>query len=226
MCRALTAGLLLTPVLLAAPVPKDGAVRMNRAYGTPHDPDKGAEFRPVGDALRVALPHTPRLLGPWCGVVNAPRVWREVRGDFTATVRVSFPVRPRLPAKHDDVPESRAGGGLVVWLDADNFLTVTRDERECAGEPGEFYRLEMRDGGKAKGYAEYTDPRQAGYLRARRTGKQIEGSYSTDGKKWKVLALCDAEWAEHLKVGVVAENSYKAPFDLTFDEYALAPAKP
>jgi regulation of enolase protein 1 (concanavalin A-like superfamily) len=226
MSRCLIVGLLLTPVLMAAPVPREDDVgRMHRIYGTTHDPDDGAEFRPSGNTLRIVVPHEPRLLSPWSKMFNAPRVWREVRGDFTATVRVSFPIRSAIPRKHEEVSESRSGGGLVVWLDEQNLLTVTRDEHEFEGEPGEFFRSELRNEGSATGYSKYSAPTQSGYVRAERTEKQFVGSYSTDGKTWKRLDSYELEWGESTRVGVVAENSYKAPFEIVFDEYVLTRTK-
>jgi regulation of enolase protein 1 (concanavalin A-like superfamily) len=203
---------------------------MTRIYGSTYDPDKGADFKPSGDTLRIAVPGEPRLLGPWCKVFNAPRVWREVTGDFTVTVRVSFPIRSKIPPQHEDesVSEVRASGGLVVWTDTENFMTVTRDERKYDGEPGEYFRAETLVEGVAQSFAEYSAPGQSGYLRAQRNGKVLVGRYSLDGKKWTLLHWREGEWGNTVKVGVVAENSFRAPFEAVFDEYALThePTKP
>jgi regulation of enolase protein 1 (concanavalin A-like superfamily) len=226
MLRLLLPALALATTALAAPVPKEtDAGRMTRIYGTVHDPKKDSTFRPVGTALEIAVPNEQRLLGPWCQVFNAPRVWREVRGDFTVTVRVSFPIRPKLPARHAEVAEARAGGGLVVWIDDGNFLTVTRDEREYKSEPGEFFRTEVNNEARAGSYSEYSEPGRTGYLRVYRKGNVFESRYSTDGKKWKLLRQYELEWADEVKVGVVAENSFNAPFEILFDEYALVLTK-
>ena len=79
MSRSLIVGVLMAPVLVAAPVPKDDtdAGRMQRIYGSVHDPDKGAEFKPSGNSLRIIVPEEQRLLSAWHKVSNAPRVWRE-----------------------------------------------------------------------------------------------------------------------------------------------------
>ncbi len=225
MNRFLIAGFLITPVLVAAPVPKDEAGRITRLYGTIHDPGKGAEFRNTGDTLRVSVPLGPHLLAHAKGVVNAPRVWREIRGNFTVTVKVLFPIRSPTPVKHTDAIESRAGGGLVVWLDDKNFLTLTRDERESDGAPGEYFRSECCNKGSIRGSADYSAPQQSGFVRVERWEKGLICSYSLDGKKWKPLGSYSAEWGETLKVGVVAENGFKAPFDIAFDEYKVTLAK-
>src|SRR4051812_14203958 len=92
---------LVAGAALAAPVPKeDDAARMVRVYGIAEDPDKDTGFKPSGDTLHLILPQEKRLLG-W-RTANAPRVWREVRGDFTVAVRVSFPIRAEIPPKHDE----------------------------------------------------------------------------------------------------------------------------
>ena len=156
---------------------------------------------------------------------STPRAGREVQGDFTATVRVTFPIWSKIPAKHLEVSESRAGGGLVVWTDDENFMTVTRDEREIGDEPGEFFRTEVRNESIAGGCAEYTAPKEFGYLRAQRKGQRFEGSYSTDGTKWKALCSAPGGVGEKVRVGVVAENSFKAPFEIVFDKYVLTLAQ-
>jgi hypothetical protein len=99
-------------VAFAAPVPKeDDAARMLRIYGTAHDPDEGTEFKPSGDTLRVVVPKEPRLFKRWGNVCNAPRAWRDVRGDFTATVRVSFPIRAAVPVDYPGaMRRARAAG--------------------------------------------------------------------------------------------------------------------
>ncbi len=225
MSRFLILGLLMTPVLAAAPIPKDEAGRITRVYGTVHDPDRGAEFRNAGDTLHVSVPLGPRLFVPFKGIHNAPRVWREVRGNFTVSVKVSFPIRPATPARHTDAAAARAGSGLIVWLDHESYLTLTRDERESDGKPGEYFRSEWCQKDSCRGSADYCAPGRSGYLRVERWEKGLNCSYSLDGKKWTALGSYGIEWGEVLKVGVIAENGYKAPFEAAFDEYTLTLTK-
>jgi regulation of enolase protein 1 (concanavalin A-like superfamily) len=216
----------LASYAVSAPVPKeDGAAEMRRIYGVTVDPEEVCKFESKDGSLRITLPNYPRLLSPWSKVFNAPRVWREVTGDFTVALRVSFPIRPMIPPKHQNVTQSRASGGLVVWADDDDFVTVTRDERETDGEPAEFFRAEANCGGRARGYAEYRAPAEFGYLQLQRKGKEVTSHFSSDGKKWKPLFTFEAGWSDAVKVGVVAENSYNAEFTATFTEYTLTVPK-
>jgi hypothetical protein len=213
-------------VLGAAPVPKENdQARMMRVYGTVHDPDKGTEFIPVGETLRLLVSREMRQLSAWDRVFNAPRVWREVRGDFTVTVRASFHIRSEVPARHERVKEGRACGGLVAWADSDQFLTLTRDERAIDNKLAEFFRVELLDKGSAYTRAEQTAVDGAGYLRLQRDGKTMTGRFSRDGKKWNDVWSTEVEWGDALKVGVVAENTFKAPFEVVFDHYTLTGAK-
>jgi regulation of enolase protein 1 (concanavalin A-like superfamily) len=226
MSRSLVVGLLLTPVLAAAPVPKDDDIgRMRRLYGSTHDPDEGTEFKPSGAALQISVPQKRRLMGAWRQVYNAPRVWRDVKGDFTATVRVSFPVRSEVPDLLPSEYDRHAGGGLVVWSTDENFLTVTRDEWPHDNKPAVQFRSETRIAGRARSDTESSALDRSGYLRVQRKGAELEGSYSTDGKKWTLIHSYVGDWKDALKVGVVAENNFKAPFEIVFDEYAIAVAK-
>jgi regulation of enolase protein 1 (concanavalin A-like superfamily) len=216
-------------VIVAAPIPKDDsdAGRMQRIYGSVFDPKEGVEFRPSGGSLHIKLPRGKKfLLAPQHEFFNAPRVLRDVKGDFTATVRVSFPIRSEVPAKFSNIREGWAGGGLVVWLDNANFLTVTRDEKPFGKTPGEYFRSEARSKLSVRGESEAAETGTAGYVRVSRLGNRFVGSYSTDGKKWKHFGKHDFSWEADtvVKVGVIAENGLDAPFELIFDEYVLAPA--
>lgn len=209
----------------AAPVPKDETGRIARVYGAVHDPDKGTEFRNVGDTLHVSVPIGPRLLVPFHHKLNAPRVWREVTGNFTVTVKVSFPIRSKVPAKDEAAFASRASGGLVVWRDDEHALTLTREESAGERTVDEYFRSECHNNGSVSGSADAVAPGKSGYLRVTRWEKGFVCSYSLDGKKWKPLGSYVAKWDETLKVGVFAENGFKAPFEVAFDEYTLTPTK-
>jgi regulation of enolase protein 1 (concanavalin A-like superfamily) len=218
MGRSLIVGLLATSIL-AAPVPKENdEARMKRLYGTPHDPEADCTFTPSGESLRITVPPNLRLLNPRYNL-SAPRVWREVHGDFTATVRVSFTIRKPGPPQHEEATEIYAGGGLVVWADSENFLTLTRDEN--GGEPGEQFRVAINEQGKASGDAYGSETAGSGYLRLQRKGTELFASYSTDGKTWEKKWSYDPDWPDALMIGVFAENSFGVPFEAVFDEYAL-----
>jgi hypothetical protein len=138
---------------------------------------------------------------------------------------VSFPIRSAVPDGLAGEYERHAGGGLVVWNSDENFLTVTRDEWPHDNKPAVQFRGEARTAGRARSDTESSALDRSGYLRVQRKGTELEGSYSTDGTKWTLLHSYAGDWRDTLKVGVVAENSFKAPFEIVFDEYAITFAK-
>src|SRR5262245_23570907 len=78
---------------IAAPIPKeDDAVRIRRVYGETIDPDRDCKFEMTGEKLRLTIPGKQHFVER--KLYNAPRVAREIEGDFTLTVRVTFPIRP------------------------------------------------------------------------------------------------------------------------------------
>jgi regulation of enolase protein 1 (concanavalin A-like superfamily) len=199
---------------------------MHRIYGSPHDPDKGTEFQPAGDALRICVLEAPRLLSARTRVFNAPRLWRDVEGDFTVTVRVSFTIRSKVPPVGNARLDARhAGGGLVVWSDPSNFLTATRNEQPFDGKPASHFHCEIRVPERSRSALNYSAVDRAGFLRVQRTGKLLEASFSADAKEWTSLDSAEAEWGDTVKVGVIAENAFQARFEVVFDKYVLVRSK-
>ena len=98
---------------VATPVPRrppeDDAARLRRLYGTPADPDEDCTIELLkGDALRLAMPASRHTVEAAPGRMNAPHTWAEVKGDFTATVRVGFPIRPDPPPRDSIMAKSNA----------------------------------------------------------------------------------------------------------------------
>ena len=63
------------------------------------------------------------------------------------------------------------------------------------------------------------------YLRVERRGDKVTTAYSYDKGDWHSLGTVTVGWGAKVKVGVVAENNFNAPFEATFDEYRLTLAK-
>jgi hypothetical protein len=235
MYRTLLVALLASAGVVAAPVPKDDdASRMARAYGVVVDPDKDCKFELNGDALRITVPGTPHTLNHHdrrrlkLETLNAPRTWKEVTGDFTATVRVSFKLRAderfliesggakRLPS---------SGAGLVVWDTTLNYTVFSRDECSAEGKvTGEYLCYRVGPKGTGATHTRLT-PGDSAYLRVTRKGQSSESEYSEDGKKWERLDAVEVMWGEMVKVGVFAHTESKHGFSVVLDEYTLAVPK-
>jgi hypothetical protein len=219
---------------VAAPAPKEtDAARMRRIYGEILDPDKDCKFEMIGDKLRIMVPGTSHsLTSPFIPpqTLNAPRVWKEVKGDFTATVRVSF--RLRKGTEQEVTAEAggrsygpRSGGGLIVWGGMDNFTIVTRDERSMDGNSSGSFCFERHSPKGSQAAAGTLTPGESAYVRIARAGQKAVAEISEDGKKWKELHTVPVAWTESVKVGVFAHTRNKNGFLVTFDDYEVTVPK-
>src|SRR5262245_2460185 len=86
--------LLGTTVAAPVPPPKPAPRPWCHGWGEPLDPVGGCRFRRDGAALRIDLPGGEKnWLAMFAGDWDAPRLLREIEGDFTIQVRaaVSLP---------------------------------------------------------------------------------------------------------------------------------------
>jgi hypothetical protein len=209
---------------LAAPVPPDDEVaKLQRAYGTWSAPDKTCSYTLKGGEPRISLPADDQLLGAdRVGAKNnAPRVLREVEGDFTATVRVTFPTPGKLPKGYWPY----WSGGLVAWESEDQYLVVRRFNGAVnASEDGIYChnRNTTVNTLLCQGFRKTVD--QA-FLRLQREGQKATVGWSLDGTKWTDFRPLDVAWGAKVKVGVVAENCIGVPVEITFDRYSLTAPK-
>ncbi len=216
----------------AAPVPPENdAARMARIYGVRANPDDDAKYEMDGEKLRVFL--LPREHSPhnyWRPTPEqGSRVWREVTGDFTAVVRVSFKLRS-MPQDKNFLPST---AGLVAWVDDKHHVGVVRCESLGKGKkPGtleirEMFQAMLTEPQRFCTAPEESPREQAGaaFLRLRREGNHLTGGYSRDGKEWTDFLPDEAEWQETLNVGVYVKHSRDTPFEVTFDEYKVTVPK-
>jgi hypothetical protein len=230
MVRAVLAACLCAAAVYAAPVPPENDVaRMVRIFGTKSDPGENARFEMVGDKLRIMLPAheafsklTPRvraqLRNDYFLPDGAPRVWQELDGDFTVTVRVGF------PASKANGPTVSFGSvaGLVIWADISDHYGLVR-YRGPSARSGEFVKLSYVQPGSvcAGGSSLDMEADASLFLRLTREDQSVTSSYSTDGKKWDAFTPDRVDWKTPVKVGVYIKNLSDTPFEATFDQYSL-----
>jgi regulation of enolase protein 1 (concanavalin A-like superfamily) len=224
-------GLLLTPILaMAVPVKKDPKQSLLEKYwGAPIDPDGDCKFRPERIRLRIVVPGKPHTMAAELGQTNAPRVLREVEGDFRVEVKVlgAFNGDARcLVAKR----WAFNGAGLLLWQDAKNYIRLERARIHYPSGQWRCYpNWEMRRDGKvarAGGVKDGTldDPKPL-FLRLSRKGNTITGAYSEDGKKWQELPAIQADFGKKVRVGVVALQNTPSSYEATFEGLSFVGGK-
>jgi hypothetical protein len=216
--------LALPLVAFAAPVPKGPAV--SKEFGTSVDPDKDCTFVIEDGKLTITIPPTHHTLSTASSKQNAPRVLKDVEGDFTATVRVQagYPDDPK-----SDLPDHEPGvaAGLVVWGGEGNFVCLIRlhemlgQKRVTTNEL--HWQIDGDEVGESGPVAHMdTTPH---FLRVTRSGGQVVGEASPDGKAWRRVGAAEFKGPSKVKVGVFLEHNSGHKTTGTFDKYEVKPAE-
>jgi regulation of enolase protein 1 (concanavalin A-like superfamily) len=189
-------------------------------WGLAIDPDQDCKFIPGKRSIAIEVPAAMHDLGGALHKVNAPRVMRDVDGDFTFTVKVEAEFKPG-PKSTNPKGIPYLAAGILTWSDSDNFIRLERAALLRAGKVLPHVAFLEQEGGY--GGAVHNEQFKAGscYLRMERTGSRIQGAMSSDGSTWKQLQPIDTVWPDKLKVGLSAITTSSEPFSVKFDEFEL-----
>jgi regulation of enolase protein 1 (concanavalin A-like superfamily) len=157
--------------------------------------------------LRITVPGTPHVLSAEDPnlPMNAPRIVRPVRGDFTAEVRVLGRLVPgRYKTTYYDPYH---GAGLIVWQDPSNYLRLERAVGFINGRPRPYLNFELREDGRLAMSHGITIKDGPLFLKLRRQGQEFSAWSSHDGHRWVQIDRVDTTLNERVEVGVVAVNS-------------------
>jgi regulation of enolase protein 1 (concanavalin A-like superfamily) len=217
------------PVVVKRPDQTPPGLPFDVGWDKPIDPDHDCKFLAGKNTLTVELPAKDHDLGAERGVMNAPRLLRDVAGDFTAQVRVGgdfSPVGPSTAAGH--VPF--VGAGLVVMVDDRTYLRLERAAAVYNGadKASPYVNLEWRVDGKIAPLVGTRPPiaeDKPTYLRLQRGNGQLLASVSQDGQKWSALPSLGLPLPSTVKVGLAAGTSSSAPFRPLYDAFQLTADK-
>jgi regulation of enolase protein 1 (concanavalin A-like superfamily) len=159
------------------------------------------------DRLKIQVPGTPHVLSAEVSQLpmNAPRVVRRVRGDFTAGVHVLGRLEPGQSKTTPYDPYH--GAGLIVWQDPSNYLRLERAVGFIKGRHHSYINYEVRKGGRLAVSRGITIADRSLFLKLRRRGVAFSAWYSHDGRRWLELGMVEAAFTERVEVGVIAVNS-------------------
>jgi regulation of enolase protein 1 (concanavalin A-like superfamily) len=224
---------------LAATSPKDGWER-------PLDPDNDCKIDIKDGTVTMELPGTYHEFNLKRKCFNAPRLLRDVEGNFVVQVRVSTSSRPSVKSSVDRMQPRVAAGLLLIATDEDYI----RLESECYRRTEEQRRPdkgkrkeeqprkpELRSGPAFKLFGTQTQEveleppweqdRQAKeeriYLRFERKGNGFREAISPDGKTWTTHVSMTGflNLPRKLKVGLAAYSTSTEPFKVRFDQFKL-----
>jgi hypothetical protein len=121
--------------VMAAPAPFPRPPRASRVWfdgwARPLDPLGGCRFERKGDKLTITVPGKGNERDCWEGLVNPPRLLRDVQGDFVAQVRVAghFTVNKRGPRRAGILLADGKQEVRVMWTRLRGGAAVPTDRR-------------------------------------------------------------------------------------------------
>ncbi len=199
------------------------AQSFENGWDKPVDPDGDCKITPNKGALTIEVPAGKRhdlVLDQ--GVLNAPRLVRDVTGDFTAQVRVDGDFSPTAPST-SPTGLPYLGAGIVVGSGDQTFMRLERAAVNRGAKTVAYVDWEGRTVGKANwsGNGGLNDKEPAIYLRLRRLGDRFFAAFSRDGTNWTELPPQDVKLPAAVKVGVAAVTTSAGPFKATFDDFRI-----
>ncbi len=235
MTRALafSAFVVAVSAALAAPVPP---VFFKPGWDTPVDPDNDCKFLQDTDRLTIVLPGKAHDLVKENKLMNAPRLLRNVKGDFRVEVRVSGNWTLSADSTGEDDFTYVAGGLLIMWGD-ENDQRVDRlefgisDHVDSGSAFAGFRHFAIDKAGGLFQHKTSNDkdwPLENGanqlYLRFECRANTLRAYYSADGKKWidwDKTMTCDVRTTAKTKVGLAAYSTSKDSCKVHFDHFNL-----
>ena len=216
-------------VALAAPAPKDQLAH----WGKPVDPAKDCKFEVKDGKLKITVPggKEPHDLSAELNApMEAPRVLKEIEGDFQMEVNVAAFAVPEGTAGGTERNVAFWGAGFWVWQDEKNYVRLERAMFRREEQAPCYISFELRKNGEFVKFGTpedgTLDPKKGAVLRLKRKGNSFTAAVSEDaGKTWNELKTLEAELGKKLLAGVVAVNTSKADFAPEFEKYTLGGAK-
>ena len=188
------------------------------------DPDNDCKVEDKGSVLAIEVPGTIHDLDADNDRFNAPRVVREVSGDFSVTVKVVGGFKPGAKStKPKGVPYN--GAGIFVWQDSDNYVFLGSAAILRNNKVKQLAALESAEWGSRAAVNNHGIDPGTVYLRLERRGNRLLGSTSKDGKSWEKLDPMEPSYPATLKVGLYAINTSSDPLTVRFEDFNLTEGK-
>lgn len=225
----------LIPVVMfaiAAPVPSGVG-----NYGAWSDPEGDAKRKVVDGRLEIEIPgrkiwtraDVKKMRDAGVGFriaiikpcpTDSVRMWKDVTGDFTAVIKVAFPIRPGGEEQLETYTPRL--GGLVVWQDDREHVGMVRAEEFAKKTWREsFHMIHTRPDGLRNSRADGPKQAGSGFVKVIRSGNTITSAYGSNGKDWTLLESEEVAMKETVKVGVYAKNASAESLTVVFDQFTL-----
>jgi regulation of enolase protein 1 (concanavalin A-like superfamily) len=200
-----------------------------KGWGRVIDPDGDCTFEAgAKGSVSITIPAIPHDLSysKTNSGQNSPRVLQEVDGDFIIRVKVTGEFEPGEEPAVEGIPVFQSAG-LLLWVDDNHFIRLERDIQKNGAEGICFAPL--LEQWKNKRFVGETSPVESSeffkgtstYLQLERIGNKVTARISHDGTEWISYTPIQVQLPRKVSIGVVAINTAKQPFKVTFDDRML-----
>jgi regulation of enolase protein 1 (concanavalin A-like superfamily) len=192
-----------------SPAPWTGPTRGQADWGEPIIPDGDCtvDLDRYGNKIKIVVPGTPHVLSAELGRLNAPRILRDVDGDFDASVKVAGIFHPSGRATLKEYTSPYHGAGILLWQDEDNYVRLEIASDLQHGKPRPYVNFEYRKDGALVASRGLKNKDGSSYLRLKRRGDVIHAAFGPDGSGWTSFPPLWVKLNDRLKVGVSAINT-------------------
>ncbi|MCI0684304.1 MAG: sigma-70 family RNA polymerase sigma factor [Gemmataceae bacterium] len=225
----------IAPAKLATPPGDEDEGDWLSLWGKVVDPARDTEFKATRKTLTLTVPGGAHVFGA-DGRRTAPRVMREVGGDFliqvkTATVlpkgtpRFERDLLPPAPGADRHRADLNAAGfqgaGIVVMQDDQNLLKLGRGTLFHQDSRENYLAWQSHSPERSTHDSKLVSGRPFAYLRLQRFGPHLFPAGSHDGERWTNLPPITGELPAVLQVGLVAEHNTSEGFQASFSDFKL-----
>jgi regulation of enolase protein 1 (concanavalin A-like superfamily) len=192
-------------------------------WGRIVDPDADCKFSAKRKQVTITVPGTPHDLSAELDRMNAPRIIREIEGDFTLAVIVKGEFEPG----EANIAGRTAynGAGLLVMQDEKNYVRLERAVLVRGGQSRHYANFEISIDGQVQRIGTPGDmelePEASCLLRIERVGEEVRGIVRQGTRAWTELVPKRAELSATLSVGVAAINASDKSFEARFSGFLL-----
>jgi hypothetical protein len=218
--------ILLLALAVAAPPPKESAADVfRRVWGETLDPEKDCKVDTDGSHLVIRIPGTPHQFTPLAETTNskAPRVRREVVGDFDARVKVVSVTPPGENAEG----VLMTSGGIFMGTDDNTFITISRYTTRGRNGPGlsPQFLSQQRTADTATSELKDQPAEAVGkpvFVRLVREGRKVTTFTGLDGETWTVHVTRTFDWPEKVFLGVFTSHAVNHAVEGVFEDFRIA----
>lgn len=197
-------------------------------WGRSVDLDGTCEFLLEDGTLTITAPGPVNDLSAELHVMNAPRVVRDVDGDFITEVKVSGTFEPGEAGLLVRTPYN--GAGLLLMADHQNYLRLERATLVSRGQRRPYTNFELRVGGRVQRFGRVDDypldEASPTWLRLERRGNTIYAAVSHEEGTWHYIGSKTAELPDRVLIGVATVNASTHPFSPQFEGFAVYVKQP